>query len=201
MNVLIVVGLVWLIVAGRAVIKVRNEERVASVEGFQRQLRSFGGELPPLEDSPAFGSASDNPSIGRAPAISALRGRLGPHRAQRLRRALAALLIAALLTLVAAIVLSSRLALGLHLLVDNVLLAYVALLVRRRDAGPPKPGRQKRHENQEHHEDHEDHEERRARAAAVNEDDEYAEYADFRVLSPRAGDLHSDSKPAMAGAR
>lgn len=183
MSVLIVVGVLWMIVAGTAVIKVRTEERVASVEGFQRQLRSFGGGLPPLSESHAFGPASDSPSIGRAPAIPALQGRLAPHRARRLRRVLAALLMAAALTLFAALVLSSRVAWGLHLLVDNALLAYVALLVRRRDAESPKPGRG---------------DGPRARPSALDEDGEHTE---FRVLSPRAGGGPGASMPAMAGAR
>jgi hypothetical protein len=49
--------------------------------------------------------------------------------------------VAAAVSLVVALLTSTRVAWTVHLLVDNAVLAYVALLVRRRDALPGSGGR------------------------------------------------------------
>lgn len=117
----LIIGCVWMIVVGGAALKVRAE-RMESIDSFQRQLRAFAGGLPALDDAPDLGPSSDT-----SPLPAALR------TAELLRRILAALLVTVALSFLYALSARSRMAWGLTLLLLDILLAYVALLVYRRD--------------------------------------------------------------------
>ena len=123
MAALVIFGLIWVVAVAVAAMKVRAETRLESVEGFQRQLRSFGGGLPPLKGAPALGPPVDEPVLPKA-----------VNPAPLLRHILAGLLVAVVVSLVYAVVASTKSAWGLHLFVNDCLIAYLALLVRRRDA-------------------------------------------------------------------
>lgn len=120
---MLTIASIWAVVLGGAALKVRAE-RLQSIDAFQRQLRAFAG-LPSLDDTPA-----------RAEAHSPLDGRrLGPPvgAAGLLRRILGALLATVALSFLYALATGTRVAWGLTLLMVDALLAYIALLVHRRD--------------------------------------------------------------------
>lgn len=130
-----------MIVVGGAALKVRAE-RLESIDSFQRQLRAFAGGLPMLHDAPALGPPAETRSLP-----TALR------TAELLRRILAALLVTVAFSFVYAVSTRSRFGWGIALLMVDTLLAYVALLVHRRDkaAGTVSvlPGRRTRPEPDE----------------------------------------------------
>jgi hypothetical protein len=117
----IIIGFVWVIVVGGAALRVRAE-RIESIDAFQRQLRAFAPGLPSLDDDNRFHS------IAEIRGASATAG-----TAELLRRILAALLVTVAVSFLVALAAGTRTAWCIHLLIDNALIAYLALLVHRRD--------------------------------------------------------------------
>jgi hypothetical protein len=89
-------------------------------------LSSFGNGLHALEQAEGFFGPADD---GRAGAELQQR----PSNAALLRSILAGLLIAVGLSLLVAVVTSQRAMVAVNLALDNCLLAFVALIVQRRD--------------------------------------------------------------------
>jgi hypothetical protein len=110
-----------------------------------RFASSFGDGLQALEHAEGFFATLDAPSAERAPArqprsqspstdpARALSGGAGGVNAALLRSVLAGLLIAVVVSLLLAVVTAERPMLAVNLALDDCLLAFVALIVHRRD--------------------------------------------------------------------
>lgn len=96
---------------------------------------SFGDGLQALEQAEGFFGPIDEPAAARAiPEPPPVLPNGGAINAALLRSILAGLLVAVVLSLLVAIVTAQRGAVAVNLALDNSLLAFVALVVQRRDA-------------------------------------------------------------------
>jgi hypothetical protein len=126
MTALIPLVLVWLAVLVPQAVKAHTQRRQAFLDSFSRQLGALEAAGP-----------------GAPPTASRVPRRVTP--AQRRRTVLVGLLLSMLVSALPVVVVSGKVALVVHLAVDDCFLAYVALLVRwgasraRASALPPAP--------------------------------------------------------------
>jgi len=118
---LIPLVVVWLLVLVPSALRSRAERRREFIGSFHRQLGA-------LEASSTSSVATEMP-VARHP--TAVRRRTA---AERRRTILVGLLLSMVVTLLPLFVFPGKLALAVHLAVDNCFLLYVGLLVRWRDA-------------------------------------------------------------------
>lgn len=138
--VIVILAVVWAAVLIPPMLQNRSQARPAdSISAFQSQLstlqrRTVGeavGPLTPSQGMRAVRPVAGPPAFGPVPLGTVDQARLARIDAQRRRRQiLVGLLGAAGTTLVLSLVVPS--VLTLHLLVDALLVGYVALLIRRR---------------------------------------------------------------------
>ena len=121
MSALIPLIVVWLLVLVPSIVRSHAERRREFIGSFHRQLGA-------LEASSASSVATEMP-IPRQP--TAVRRRTAAERRQTI---LVGLLLSMVVTLLPLFVFPGKLALAVHLVVDDCFLVYVGLLVRRRDA-------------------------------------------------------------------
>ena len=121
MSALIPLIVVWLLVLVPSALRARAERRREFIGSFHRQLGA-------LEASSTSSVAFETPA---APPPTAVRRRTA---AERRRTILVGLLLSMVVTLLPLFVFPGKLALVVHLAVDNCFLLYVGLLVRWRDA-------------------------------------------------------------------
>ena len=121
MSALIPLIVVWLLVLVPSAVRSRAERRREFIGSFHRQL----GALEASSTSPVV---TETPT-GRRP--TPVRPRTA---AERRKTILVGLLLSMVVTLLPLFIFPGKLALAVHLAVDNCFLAYVGLLVRLRDA-------------------------------------------------------------------
>jgi Flp pilus assembly protein TadB len=121
--VFVILALVWVAVLVPQTLRNRAEDRPTdSIRAFRRQLAVLGRTAP----------GDGGPTLALVPSSGAARAR---GQARRRRRAvLRALLVAMAATLVLGLVPALRPLLVVHVVLDGLCVAYVALLVRRRRA-------------------------------------------------------------------
>ena len=159
--ILVVLALIWALVLVPPAIRTRAESRPGdSISAFRRQLAVLRRTHPPSarggSDRASARASVSRPVVRPGPAVASLaahraqlngRGPAGAHsrafaaaglrspRSRTLRRrrdVLVGLLATAAATLVLGLVPSLRVMLMVHLVVDVLLVAYVALLIRQR---------------------------------------------------------------------
>lgn len=136
MPVLVFLALLWAAVLIPVAVKVVAERRAYYTS-------SLGDGLHALEQAEAFFDAGPDsyaravyaPDSAPGSDQGDLCGPLSTINVALLRSILGGLLIAAVVSLVAAVVTSQRAMLAVHIALDDCLLAFVGLLVLRRDAG------------------------------------------------------------------
>ncbi len=121
MSALILLVVVWLLVLVPSAVRSHAERRREFIGSFHRQLGA-------LEASSTSSVATETPA---APQPTAVRRRTA---AERRRTILLGLLLSMVVTLLPLFVFPGKLALAVHLAVDDCFLVYVGLLVRRRDS-------------------------------------------------------------------
>ena len=127
MSALIPLIAVWLLVLVPSAVRSRAERRREFIGSFHRQLGA-------LEASSASPVVTETPT-SRQP--TAVRPRTAAERRQTI---LVGLLLSMVVTLLPLFIFPGKLALAVHLAVDNCFLAYVGLLVRLRDARLARTG-------------------------------------------------------------
>jgi hypothetical protein len=129
MSALIPLIVVWLLVLVPSAVRSRAERRREFIGSFHRQLgaleASSNSSVVPETPATPFGHGA----AARPP--TAVRRRTA---AERRRTILGGLLLSMVVTLLPLFVFPGKLALAVHLTVDNCFLVYVGLLVRWRDA-------------------------------------------------------------------
>lgn len=130
----LVIGL-WLAVLVPPAVKRHQERRQEFLESFQVGLGALGATTPPASVFDLEGGAA---TPAARPHRTATAGRRAdrPSPAQRRRTILALLLGSMGISAVPVVVVGGKAALAVFLAVSNCFLAYVALVVRRRDARP-----------------------------------------------------------------
>lgn len=129
MSALIPLIVVWLLVLVPSAIRSHAERRREFIGSFHRQLGALeaSSTSPVVPQTPAtplaYGAAARPPTTVRRRTA-----------AERRRTILVGLLLSMVVTLLPLFVFPSKLALAVHLIVDNCFLVYVGLLVRWRDA-------------------------------------------------------------------
>ena len=121
MSALIPLIVVWLLVLVPSAVRSYAERRREFIGSFHRQLGA-------LEASSTSYVAPETPAARQPTAV---RRRTA---AERRRTILAGLLLSMVVTVLPLLVFPGKLALAVHLAVDNCFLLYVGLLVRRRDS-------------------------------------------------------------------
>jgi hypothetical protein len=121
MSALIPLIVVWLLVLVPSAVRSYAERRREFIGSFHRQLGA-------LEASSTSSVATEIPAVRRQTTVR----RKSP--AERRRTILVGLLLSMVVTLLPLFVFPGKLALAVHLTVDNCFLLYVGLLVRRRDS-------------------------------------------------------------------
>ena len=121
MSALIPLVVVWLLVLVPSALRSRAERRREFIAGFHRQLGA-------LE---ASSSSSVAPETAAGRQVTAVRRRTA---AKRRTTILVGLLLSMVVTVLPLFVFPGKLALAVHLAVDNCFLLYVGLLVRWRDS-------------------------------------------------------------------
>jgi hypothetical protein len=114
MTALIPLVLVWLAVLVPQAIRAHTQRRQAFIDSFSRQLGALEAAGPGAGPTPVKAPRRATP-------------------AQRRRTVFVGLLLSMVVSLVPVIVVSSKVALVVHLAVDDCFLAYVALLARSGD--------------------------------------------------------------------
>jgi len=133
--VLLVLAIVWAIVLLPPVLRARAEGRPAdSITHFRTQLRTLSKAGPRRSH---HGGAPALPAMSTAAAVQAraIARSHGPSRVQKRRREILVGLLAAMgISLVLGAIPGLRILLLVHLLADMLFVAYVALLLRTRNA-------------------------------------------------------------------
>ena len=122
MTAVALVVVLWLAVLVPQAVKSQKERRREFMDSFERGLGTLGAARPAGGANTIDGPPPGPPTRRRASA------------AKRRRTILALLLASTVVSVVPAVVGGGKAALAVHLVVDNVLLVYVGLLVRRGDA-------------------------------------------------------------------
>lgn len=117
----------WLAVLVPQAVKSHKERRQEFLDSFERGLG-------------ALGAATPTRAVVRAEPARRQPARRRPSSAAQRRRTILGLLLASMaVSLAPAVLLGGRTALAVHLAVDNCFLAYLGLLVRRRDRRAARP--------------------------------------------------------------